>query len=110
VTFDGAWEAYVRVIWHKVSRLLDLIFCNTEGYVLGYKNTYEGWGVWLKRAQSEEDFLFATPDLTVDDTRYLQMEERVIGGRRALMPNGWSPRSRFPTRPWYHGHPPARIR
>ena len=31
VTFDGAWEAYVRIIWQKVSRLLDLIFCNTEG-------------------------------------------------------------------------------
>ena len=33
VTFDGAWESYVRVIWQKVSRLLDLIFCNTEDYV-----------------------------------------------------------------------------
>jgi Dyp-type peroxidase family len=81
VTFDGAWEAYVRVIWQKVSRLLDLIFCNTEGYVLGYENTYEDWGVWLKSAQSEAYFLYATPDLTVDDTRYLQMEERVY--RRA---------------------------
>ena len=81
VTFDGAWEAYVRVIWQKVARLLDLIFCNTEGYVLGYENTYEDWGVWLKSAQSEAFFLYATPDLTVDDTRYLQMEERVY--RRA---------------------------
>jgi Dyp-type peroxidase family len=77
VTFDGAWESYVRVIWQKVSRLLDLIFCNTEGYVLGYENSYEKWGAWLKQAQSEAFFLYATPGLTVDDTRYLRMQERV---------------------------------
>ena len=77
VTFDGAWESYVRVIWQKVSRLLDLIFCNTDGYVLGYENSYEKWGAWLKQAQSEAYFLYATPGLTVDDTRYLRMEERV---------------------------------
>ena len=75
-TFDGAWESYVRVIWQKVSRLLDLVFYNTEDYVLGYENSYEEWGAWLKRAQSEAYFLYATPDLTVDDTRYLRMQER----------------------------------
>ena len=80
-TFDGSWEAYVRVIWQKAARLLDLIFCNTEGYVLGYENTYENWGIWLKSRQSEAYFLYATPDLTVDDTRFLRMEERVY--RRA---------------------------
>ena len=77
VTFDGAWQAYVRVIWQKVSRLLDLIFWNTEGYVLGYDNSYEDWGTWLHDAQSEAYFFYATPDLTVDDTRYLKTEERV---------------------------------
>ena len=80
-TFDGSWEAYVRVIWQKAARLLDLIFCNTEGYVLGYENTYENWGIWLKSKQTEAYFLYATPDLTVDDTRFLRMEERVY--RRA---------------------------
>jgi Dyp-type peroxidase family len=75
-TFDGSWESYVRVIWQKVSRLLDLVFCNTEDYVLGYENSYEQWGAWLKRSQSEAYFLYATPDLTVDDTRYLRMQER----------------------------------
>lgn len=75
-TFDGSWESYVRVIWQKVSRLLDLVFCNTEDYVLGYENSYEEWGAWLKRSQSEAYFLYATPDLTVDDTRYLRMQER----------------------------------
>jgi Dyp-type peroxidase family len=77
VTYDGAWESYVRVIWQKVARLLDLIFFNTEDYVIGYESSYEEWGAWLKRAQSEAYFLYATPDLTVDDTRYLKMQERV---------------------------------
>src|SRR6185312_14280523 len=80
-TFDGSWEAYVRVIWQKAARLLDLIFCNTEDYRLGYENTYENWGIWLKSRQTEAYFLYATPDLTVDDTRFLRMEERVY--RRA---------------------------
>ncbi|HMN71560.1 MAG TPA: GDSL-type esterase/lipase family protein [Rhodoblastus sp.] len=77
VTFDGSWEAYVRVIWQKVTRLLDLVFCNTENYVVGYENSYEKWGEWLKSAQSEAAFLYATPNVTVDDIRYLKMSERV---------------------------------
>ncbi len=77
VTFDGSWEAYVRVIWQKVTRLLDLVFCNTENYVVGYESSYEDWGKWLKSAQSEAAFLYATPNVTVDDIRYLKMEERV---------------------------------
>src|SRR3954468_10430516 len=77
VTFDGAWEAYIRIIWQKATRLLDLVFCNCEGYLLGYESTYEQWRIWLKQAQSEAYFLYATPALTVDDTRYLGMEERV---------------------------------
>ena len=104
VTFDGAWEAYVRIIWQKVSRLLDLIFCNTEGYVLGYENSYEKWGVWLKSRQTEAYFSYATPDLTVDDTRYLGMEERVcIGEPQAQLPSGWSRRSRFRRRKTLRG-------
>ena len=77
VTFDGAWESYVRVIWQKVTRLLDLVFCNTDDYVVGYESSYEKWGLWLKQAQSEAYFLYATPGLTVDDTRYLKTQERV---------------------------------
>lgn len=77
VTFDGAWQSYVRTIWQKVTRLLDLVFCNTEDYVIGYESSYEKWGTWLRKAQSEAYFLYATPGLTVDDIRYLQMGERV---------------------------------
>ncbi|HSU55572.1 MAG TPA: hypothetical protein VLT36_16065, partial [Candidatus Dormibacteraeota bacterium] len=64
VTFDGAWQSYIRIIWQKVARLLDLIFCNTEGYVLGWENSYERWGAWLRQAQSDAYFLYAVPGLT----------------------------------------------
>ena len=97
VTFDGAWESYVRVIWQKVSRLLDLIFCNTEGYVLGYENSYEKWGAWLKQAQSEAYFLYATPGLSVDDTRYLRMEERVYRREAGSSAESRVTRIRIPT-------------
>jgi Dyp-type peroxidase family len=96
-TFDGAWESYVRIIWQKVSRLLDLVFCNTEDYVLGYENTYEQWGAWLKRSQSEAYFLYATPDLTVDDTRYLRTQERVYRREAADAADSRVTRIRIPT-------------
>ena len=96
-TFDGAWESYVRVIWQKVSRLLDLVFCNTEDYVLGYENSYEQWGAWLKRSQSEAYFLYATPDLTVDDTRYLRMQERAYRREAVDAADSRVTRIRIPT-------------
>jgi Dyp-type peroxidase family len=76
VTFDGAWESYVRVIWQKVARLLDLIFCNTDDYVNGWDNSFEAWGAWLRSRQAETSFLYAVPGLTVADTTYLRMLER----------------------------------
>lgn len=97
VTFDGAWQAYVRVIWQKVSRLLDLIFWNTEGYVLGYDHSYEDWGAWLHKAQSEAYFFYATPDLTVDDTRYLRTEERVYRREGGAGADLRMARTRIPT-------------
>ena len=97
VTFDGSWEAYVRVIWQKVTRLLDLVFCNTENYVLGYENSYEKWGEWLKSAQSEAAFLYATPNVTVDDIRYLKMAERVHARDEAVHGELLTARMRIPS-------------
>lgn len=77
VTFDGAWESYIRVIWQKVSRLLDLIFCNTEGYVLGWESTFDEWCAWLRSAQMETPFLYSQPNLTNTDTHYLRSFERI---------------------------------
>lgn len=78
VTFDGSWESYIRVIWQKVSRSLDLIFCNTEDYVPGWTSTYEQWNAWLRRSQAETLFLYSPPGLTYKDTQFLQMQERAL--------------------------------
>lgn len=76
VTFDGSWESYIRVIWQKVSRSLDLIFCNTEDYVTGWDHSFEEWCVWLRKSQAEAPFLYSPPGLSYQDTVYLRMFER----------------------------------
>ncbi len=76
VTFDGSWESYIRVIWQKVSRSLDLIFCNTEDYVTGWDHSFDEWCVWLRKHHAEAPFLYSPPGLTYQDTQYLRMYER----------------------------------
>jgi Dyp-type peroxidase family len=75
VTFDGGWENYIRVLWQKVGTLLDVIFCNTVGYVSAYDHTFEEWVEWANRVQIETAFFYGTPEFTVDDVKYLQTEE-----------------------------------
>ena len=76
VTFDGAWESYIRVIWQNVSRSLDLIFCNTEDYDLGWTSSFETWCNWLRAHQAESPFFYSTPGLTFHDAQYLRSFER----------------------------------
>ena len=61
VTFDGSWESYIRVIWQKVSRSLDLIFCNTEDYVTGWDHSFEQWCVWLRRSRPSRHSFIRRP-------------------------------------------------
>ena len=83
VTFDGAFESYLRVIWQKVASLLDLIFCNTEEYVTGHDHSFEAWGRWLRGRQAETSFLYATPSLSTADQHYLRLHERIERGLAA---------------------------
>ena len=76
VNFDGAYESYVRVIWQKASRLLDLIFCNTEGYPLGWRSSHAVWRDWLRRVQVDTPFFYALPGQTYQDAQYLRMHEQ----------------------------------
>jgi len=75
VTFDGSWESYIRVLWQKVGTLLDIIFFDTEDYVSAYDNRFEEWEAWCRRVQVETHFYYGTPELTVDDVRYLKQAE-----------------------------------
>jgi Dyp-type peroxidase family len=74
VTFDGAWESYIRVLWQKVGGLLDVIFCNTEGYVSACDHGFPEYLEWARRIQTESAFFYAAPH-TVDDVPYLKREE-----------------------------------
>jgi Dyp-type peroxidase family len=76
VTFDGTWESYIRVLWQKVGTLLDIIFCNTEGYVLS-TGSFEEWTAWVSKVQVETSFFYNTHGLTVDDVAYVREEERI---------------------------------
>ena len=79
VTFDGTWESYIRVLWQKVGTLLDIIFCNTQGYVVS-TGSFEEWTGWVRRVQVETSFFYNTHALTVDDVGYLRDEERIHRG------------------------------
>ena len=77
-TFDGAWESYIRVLWQKVGSLLDVIFCNTEDYDCACENTFDVWVAWARRVQVETHFFYATPELSVQDVRYLRSAEGLL--------------------------------
>ena len=75
VTFDGGFESYLRTLWQKVGTLLDVIFCNTEGYVGAWDHSYDEWVTWVRQVQIETDFFYGTPGLTVEDVQYLRNNE-----------------------------------
>ncbi|MDH4393454.1 MAG: hypothetical protein QE285_18780 [Aquabacterium sp.] len=75
VNFDGAYESYVRLIWQKAARLLDLIFCNTENYPLGWRSPFPVWREWLRSVQVETPFFYAPPGQTYQDHQYLRTHE-----------------------------------
>ena len=77
VTFDGSWEAYIRVLWQKVGTLLDIIFCDTEDYVTACDHRFEEWEAWARRVQVETNFFYGTPYMTVADTHYLRETEEL---------------------------------
>ncbi len=76
-TFDGNFESYIRVLYRKVAKLLDLIFCNTTGHVGSHDHRFEQWRDWVSSVLVETDMFYSTPGLSFDDVQYLQMSERL---------------------------------
>lgn len=76
VNFDGSYEAYVRTIWQKSARLLDLIFCNTVAHVTGWDHSYDAWSNWLMSRQINTPFYYSAPGLTKGDATALRMQDR----------------------------------
>ena len=83
VTFDGPWEAYIRVLWQRVGSLLDLIFCSTDGYVVAATHSFDQWLGWARRVQVETDFFYGPGASSAHDLLYLR---RVQLMRQAATP------------------------
>jgi Dyp-type peroxidase family len=77
VTFDRPWEPYIRIIWRDVGTLLDVIFCNCEGYVSAWNHGFAEYAQWVRRAQIDAQYFFNAAPLTVDDLQYLSRIERL---------------------------------
>ena len=77
VTFDRPWEPYIRIIWRDVGTLLDLIFCNCDGYVPAYKHSCADYFDWVRKAQIDAQYFYNAGPLTVDDLQYLRKTEKL---------------------------------
>jgi Dyp-type peroxidase family len=96
VTFDGGTESYVRVLWQKVGILLDVIFCNTVGYVTAWDHTFDEWAGWIRSVQIETDFFYGMSGLTFDDVQYLRKQEWVHRKRPGKVPPDPLPPNEIP--------------
>ncbi|MCA6118796.1 Dyp-type peroxidase [Bradyrhizobium sp. WSM 1738] len=72
VAFDGGWEPYMRRIWRDLGPLLDVIFCNCEGYLDSYNHSFPAYANWVRSAQVETGFFYNASSLTVNDLHYLR--------------------------------------
>jgi Dyp-type peroxidase family len=72
VAFDGGWEPYMRRIWRDLGPLLDVIFCNCEGYLDSYGHDYPAYAGWVRSAQVDTQFFYNASSLTVSDLHYLR--------------------------------------
>ncbi|MEH2623784.1 Dyp-type peroxidase family [Bradyrhizobium sp. AZCC 1719] len=82
VAFDGGWEPYMRRIWRDLGPLLDVIFCNCEGYLDAHSHNYPAYAGWVRSAQVETQFFYNASSLTVNDLHYLR--DRVATDLRQL--------------------------
>jgi hypothetical protein len=101
VTFDGSWEAYLRVLWQKVGALLDIIFWGTEGYVCAATSPFDAWRAWAQRVQVETHFFYGPPESTARDVlfhrRLERQRARAAGPAPTLAPEVAELRSAVPT-------------
>jgi deferrochelatase/peroxidase EfeB len=76
-TFDGVGEPYIRLIWRPLGPLLDLLFCNCEGYVFAGDNSFQDYAEWVRSAQVDSAVFFTSTGITVKDQYYLRKLERL---------------------------------
>lgn len=76
VAFDGGWEPYMRRIWRDLGPLLDVIFCNCEGYLTSHDHGFAEYMGWVRKAQVGTEFFYNASPLTVNDLHYLRETAR----------------------------------
>ena len=84
VAFDGGWEPYMRRIWRDLGPLLDVIFCNCEGYLGAHDHSFAEYAGWVRSAQVETEFFYNASALTVNDLHYVRETERQRADRVKL--------------------------
>ena len=70
VTFDGGWEPYMRIIWGPLGTLLDLIFCNCDGYPLAWETSYRDYIDWVRANEKPSPLFYADSAASVADAAY----------------------------------------
>ncbi len=77
VTFDGGWEPYIRVIWRDLGSLLDLLYCNCEGYPPARLSSFDSYAKWIRANEVQSSFFYADSTLSSSDQRYLARAEAI---------------------------------
>ncbi|ANW00451.1 Dyp-type peroxidase [Bradyrhizobium icense] len=97
VAFDGGWEPYMRRIWRDLGPLLDVIFCNCEGYLDAHSHDFPAYAGWVRSAQVTTEFFYNASALTVNDLHYLRQERQGWhdAGRRGLLEEALSALTRL---------------
>ena len=75
-TFDRPFEPYMRLIWNPLGPLLDVIFCNCEGYVTATEHSFADYLAWVRKSQIDSNFFYSSTGLSIDDIQYLTQVER----------------------------------
>ena len=88
-TFDRPFEPYMRLIWDPLGPLLDIVFCNCEGYVTATDHGFEEYLAWVRKRAGGQ--------------RLLLRGERDDGDRRLLSAAG---RAGAIARAWRMRHSP----
>ena len=69
VTFDGAWETYMRVIYRDLGPLLDTIFSNCDGYLSSSEHSFDQYTRWVRSREVPGGLLYTESSSTVLDQR-----------------------------------------
>ena len=76
-TFDRPFEPYMRLIWDPLGPLLDVIFCNCDGYVTATEHSFPEYLAWVRKSQIDTDFFYAASGHSVSDVQYAIKIERL---------------------------------